>query len=219
MWRIKNLGSVLSSFRTSPLGFESLTHRGGTVLGKPIHRPRALTIRAEVSFVNAEEAKKLIAEGYTVLDVRDKSQFDRAHIKSCYHVPLFVENKDNDIGILVSTCSHLCVLRRDFFMNWKYWKIFYSYWILFLFVINVLQAQLWKGLCTTIFRVCSLGCHSLNPILSLCSLLRASFNLEVNCCWCVKKDWGQIRFLISYHTEINLKPIVMSFCYIGKMRR
>lgn len=58
-----------------------------------------MNIRAEVSYVNAEEAKKLIAvEGYTVLDVRDKSQFDRAHIKSCYHVPLFVENKDSDFG-------------------------------------------------------------------------------------------------------------------------
>ena len=65
---------------------------------KPIRR-RALAIRAEVSFVNPEEAKELIAvEGYTVLDVRDRTQFERAHIKSCVHVPLFIENKDNDIG-------------------------------------------------------------------------------------------------------------------------
>lgn len=64
----------------------------------PIRR-RNLSIRAEVNFVNAEEAQKLIAvEGYAVLDVRDKSQFDRAHIKSCYHVPLFIENTDNDPG-------------------------------------------------------------------------------------------------------------------------
>ncbi|PON52252.1 Rhodanese-like domain containing protein [Parasponia andersonii] len=98
--------SSRSSFRTSPLEFESCTHRGGTVLGKPIRR-RALSIRAEVSYVNAEEAKKLVAdEGYTVLDVRDKSQFDRAHIKSCYHVPLFIENRDNDIGTIVKRTLH-----------------------------------------------------------------------------------------------------------------
>lgn len=51
-----------------------------------------------MNFVNAEEAKELIAEGYTVIDVRDKSQYNRAHIKSCYHVPLFIENQDNDLG-------------------------------------------------------------------------------------------------------------------------
>ncbi|KAF4374502.1 hypothetical protein CsatB_019649 [Cannabis sativa] len=95
-----------TSFRTSPLEFESLTIRGGIFLGKPIRR-RALRIRAEVSYVNADEAKKLIAvEGYTVLDVRDKSQFDRAHIKSCYHVPLFIENKDNDLGTIVKRTLH-----------------------------------------------------------------------------------------------------------------
>lgn len=52
-----------------------------------------------MNFVNAEEAVKLIAvEGYKVLDVRDNTQFNRAHIKDCYHVPLFIENKDNDLG-------------------------------------------------------------------------------------------------------------------------
>lgn len=67
--------------------------------GKPLRR-RAFEIKAEVEFVNADEAKKLVAvEGYTVLDVRDKTQFERAHIKNCYHVPLFIENTDNDLGI------------------------------------------------------------------------------------------------------------------------
>ncbi|EXC30868.1 hypothetical protein L484_028047 [Morus notabilis] len=93
------------SLRTSPLEFKSLTHRGGTVVGNPIRR-RGLAIRAEVNYVSAEEAKELIAEGYTVLDVRDKSQFDRAHIKSCYHVPLFIENEDNDFGTIVKRTLH-----------------------------------------------------------------------------------------------------------------
>lgn len=56
-------------------------------------------MKAEINYVNAEEAKKLIAvEGYAVLDVRDNTQFKRAHIKDCFHVPLFIENNDNDLG-------------------------------------------------------------------------------------------------------------------------
>lgn len=62
------------------------------------HHRRSFVIKAEVEFVDSEKATKLIAEGYAVLDVRDKTQFERAHIKNCYHVPLFIENKDNDIG-------------------------------------------------------------------------------------------------------------------------
>lgn len=62
-------------------------------------RWRNLRIAAEVRFVNAEEAKELIAvEGYSVVDVRDKTQFERAHIKSCHHIPLFIQNEDNDLG-------------------------------------------------------------------------------------------------------------------------
>ncbi|KAF5750689.1 hypothetical protein HS088_TW03G01028 [Tripterygium wilfordii] len=72
-----------------------------------LSRPRKLGIRAEVDYVNVEEAKKLIAsEGYAILDVRDKSQYDRAHIKSCYHVPLFIENQDNDLGTIIKRTVH-----------------------------------------------------------------------------------------------------------------
>lgn len=61
---------------------------------------RNFTIKAEVEFVTADEAKELVAvNGFNVLDVRDKNQFERAHIKTCYHVPLFVENTDNDPGM------------------------------------------------------------------------------------------------------------------------
>jgi len=56
-------------------------------------------VRAEVSFVGADEAKRLVdEEGYTVLDIRDRTQRERAYIKSSTHVPLFIENQDNDIG-------------------------------------------------------------------------------------------------------------------------
>jgi hypothetical protein len=59
----------------------------------------ATAVRAEVSFVDADEAKRLVAEeGYTVLDIRDRTQRERAYIKSSTHVPLFIENQDNDIG-------------------------------------------------------------------------------------------------------------------------
>ncbi|KAA8518249.1 hypothetical protein F0562_015868 [Nyssa sinensis] len=96
--------SSRSNLRTSWLALE--THRGGTMARKPLRR-RNLLINAEVNFVNAEEAKKLVAvEGYAILDVRDKTQYDRAHIKSCYHVPLFIENQDNDLGTIVKRTVH-----------------------------------------------------------------------------------------------------------------
>lgn len=68
---------------------------------------RNATIKAEVSFVNADEAKKLVAEeGYAILDVRDNTQYQRAHIKSSYHVPLFIENNDNDFGTIIKRTVH-----------------------------------------------------------------------------------------------------------------
>ncbi|XP_021893953.1 rhodanese-like domain-containing protein 9, chloroplastic [Carica papaya] len=98
------IGCTFSNLCASHL--ELNTHNGRTVFWKPISR-RNSEIRAEVNFVNAEEAKKLIAvEGYSILDVRDKSQFERAHIKSCYHVPLFTENQDNDLGTIIKRTVH-----------------------------------------------------------------------------------------------------------------
>ncbi|KAJ6829435.1 rhodanese-like domain-containing protein 9, chloroplastic isoform X1 [Iris pallida] len=74
---------------------------------RTFYRRRIAVIKAEVRFVNGEEVKKLVAEeGYVVLDVRDKTQYDRAHIKSSYHVPLFIENTDNDIGTIVKRTLH-----------------------------------------------------------------------------------------------------------------
>ncbi|XBH91550.1 hypothetical protein VPH35_082913 [Triticum aestivum] len=59
----------------------------------------AVAVRAEVSFVDGDEAKRLVAEeGYTVLDVRDRRQYERAHVRASAHVPLYIENEDNDIG-------------------------------------------------------------------------------------------------------------------------
>ncbi|KAG6529098.1 hypothetical protein ZIOFF_011292 [Zingiber officinale] len=65
------------------------------------HRKRApAAVRGEVRYVNGDEAKKLVSEeGFKILDVRDRIQYERAHVAGpCYHVPLFIENKDNDIG-------------------------------------------------------------------------------------------------------------------------
>ncbi|XP_042479658.1 rhodanese-like domain-containing protein 9, chloroplastic [Macadamia integrifolia] len=96
--------TALSSRRTTWLVLE--TNLAGNMLYRPLHK-RSMVIRAEVNYVNTEEAKKLISvDRYAVLDVRDKSQYDRAHIKSCYHVPLFIENKDNDLGTVVKRTVH-----------------------------------------------------------------------------------------------------------------
>ncbi|RAL48692.1 unnamed protein product [Cuscuta campestris] len=79
---------------------------GGNVKGKPVLR-RAFGINAAVEFVNANVAKKLVSvDGYVVLDVRDKTQFERAHIKDCFHVPVFIENKDNDLGTSLKRAVH-----------------------------------------------------------------------------------------------------------------
>ncbi|XP_057438742.1 rhodanese-like domain-containing protein 9, chloroplastic [Lotus japonicus] len=101
--------SCLSLSSSSNLGTCWLvlkTHNARALPGKLPGR-RSLTLKAEVKFVNAEQAKELIAvDGYSVLDVRDITQFERAHIKSCYHVPLFVENKDNDPGTIIKRTLH-----------------------------------------------------------------------------------------------------------------
>ncbi|KAA0041142.1 hypothetical protein IC582_019481 [Cucumis melo] len=94
-----------SNPRTSWLTLRTVPHRR-TYPGKQVLQ-RKVGIKAEINFVNAEEAKKLIAvDGYVIVDVRDKSQFDRAHIKSCYHVPLFIENQDNDLGTIIKRTVH-----------------------------------------------------------------------------------------------------------------
>ncbi|XP_073002892.1 rhodanese-like domain-containing protein 9, chloroplastic [Typha latifolia] len=89
--------STWAAFRVNPL----------KVANGKLHHKKIAVIRAEVDFVNGEEAKRLVVEeGYTVLDVRDKTQYERAHIKSCYHAPLFVENNDNDISTIVKRTVH-----------------------------------------------------------------------------------------------------------------
>ncbi|XP_042940862.1 rhodanese-like domain-containing protein 9, chloroplastic isoform X2 [Carya illinoinensis] len=96
--------SATRNFQTSWLVSE--THSRRTLPGKLNHR-KNLNVKAEVNYVDAEEAKKLIAvEEYAILDVRDKSQYDRAHIKSCCHVPLFIENKDGDFGTIIKRTLH-----------------------------------------------------------------------------------------------------------------
>ncbi|KAG2686972.1 hypothetical protein I3760_09G031800 [Carya illinoinensis] len=96
--------SATRNFQTSWLVSE--THSRRTLPGKLNHR-KNLNVKAEVNYVDAEEAKKLIAvEEYAILDVRDKSQYDRAHIKSCRHVPLFIENKDGDFGTIIKRTLH-----------------------------------------------------------------------------------------------------------------
>nr|BAJ93045.1 predicted protein [Hordeum vulgare subsp. vulgare] len=91
----------------------------------------AVAVRAEVSFVDGDEAKRLVAEeGYTVLDVRDRRQYERAHVRASAHVPLYIENEDNDIGTTTTYCAlraelalrHTC-LSCSFFKNFS---VFFS---------------------------------------------------------------------------------------------
>ncbi|KAG6543180.1 hypothetical protein Mapa_015429 [Marchantia paleacea] len=62
---------------------------------------------AEVKFVGVEEAKQMVEkDGYTILDIRDKSQYERSHIANCVHIPYFIENTDNDIGTIINRQLH-----------------------------------------------------------------------------------------------------------------
>ncbi|CAN6835965.1 hypothetical protein Bca4012_034424 [Brassica carinata] len=101
--------SPTALYFTSNLGarrLKAVSWSGKSVSGNVLRR-RNLRVAAEVKFVNAEEAKQLIAaEGYKVVDVRDKTQFERAHIKSCHHIPLFIFNEDNDLGTIVKRTVH-----------------------------------------------------------------------------------------------------------------
>ncbi|OIV95435.1 hypothetical protein TanjilG_06897 [Lupinus angustifolius] len=103
--------SFYSSYLFSPsnLGTSSPVLKTHNARAAPWKLPqrRRCRIKAEVDYVNAEQAKDLVAvEGYKVLDVRDRTQFERAHIKSSYHVPLFIENKDNDPGTILKRTLH-----------------------------------------------------------------------------------------------------------------
>lgn len=58
-----------------------------------------------MQYLDQEEAKKMVSEeGYTVVDIRDGSQYDRSHIAKSVHVPLFIANEDMDPGITNCTC-------------------------------------------------------------------------------------------------------------------
>nr|CAB3453003.1 unnamed protein product [Digitaria exilis] len=78
------------------MGYRAVRIRQGCKLAGVSLSPRrrrrtscaaAAAVRAEVSFVDADEAKRLVAEeGYTVLDIRDRTQRERAYIKSSTHL-------------------------------------------------------------------------------------------------------------------------------------
>ncbi|BFI03826.1 hypothetical protein MPTK1_1g07610 [Marchantia polymorpha subsp. ruderalis] len=93
-------GNLQSALLPSTARF-SVRRRGAAVA----HRAGVAT--AEVRFVGVEEAKQMVEkDGYTVLDIRDKSQYERSHIANCVHIPYFIENTDNDIGTIINRQLH-----------------------------------------------------------------------------------------------------------------
>eukprot|EP00249_Psilotum_nudum_P005387 c18825_g1_i1 orf=223-963(+) len=64
-------------------------------------------VKAELKSVDGEEAKRLVErEGFTVVDIRDGSQYAKAHIIHSVHIPLFIENNDGDIGTIIRRTLH-----------------------------------------------------------------------------------------------------------------
>ena len=82
---------------------------------------KTLFVRAEIKYVDPAGAKKLVVEeGYTVLDIRDRVQYEKAHIVPSVHIPVYIENTDNDIGMYDDCCKHLISyhpLTFPFFMS------------------------------------------------------------------------------------------------------
>ncbi|KAL2613800.1 hypothetical protein R1flu_025492 [Riccia fluitans] len=67
----------------------------------------ALSVRAEIEYVRVEEAKEMVEKGgYTIVDIRDKAQYDRSHIPSSVHILYFIENTDSDIGTVINRQMH-----------------------------------------------------------------------------------------------------------------
>jgi rhodanese-related sulfurtransferase len=70
-------------------------------------RPRAVAVKAGVVPVGVEDAAKLVKEqGFSVVDVRDQTQFEKSHIKGSVHIPLFIVNEDTDPGTLLKRQAH-----------------------------------------------------------------------------------------------------------------
>jgi len=68
---------------------------------------RACSVRAEIKYVDVKEAKKVVdEEGYTILDVRDETQYEKARITAAKHVPFFVVNNDMDFDTIIKRQLH-----------------------------------------------------------------------------------------------------------------
>ncbi|CAM6106493.1 unnamed protein product [Calypogeia fissa] len=76
----------------------SRERRQGLVAGQAV---------AAVKYVTAEEAKELVDEdGYTIVDIRDQVQYERAHIPTAVHIPYFIKNEDMDISTIINRQLH-----------------------------------------------------------------------------------------------------------------
>ncbi|KAH7423549.1 hypothetical protein KP509_12G060800 [Ceratopteris richardii] len=98
--------SLQSAFLFSPL--KAVPLQSGSTGFFPKHTIKfRLNIRSEVKYVDGLEAKRLVSEeGYTVLDIRDRTQYEKAHIVPSTHIPVYIENTDNDINTIINRTLH-----------------------------------------------------------------------------------------------------------------
>lgn len=103
----------------------------------------------------------------------------------------------NDVSQSTLKCFDFlksCFILQDYFE----WRVLLARKLTVKFEYFVVQVLLWRGQCTTISLVSSLGCHLPNPTLSLCSLLKHSFHLKASYCLFVRKDWGNFSVSTSF---------------------
>ncbi|GJP52674.1 hypothetical protein CLOM_g11767 [Closterium sp. NIES-68] len=83
-----------------------LTSRSRTARPHSQRRVAVVSPRA-VDILTWEEAKEAVdKDGYTIVDIRDVTQYERARIPGSVHIPAFILNTDNDIGTIVRRIAH-----------------------------------------------------------------------------------------------------------------
>ncbi|CAI5513585.1 unnamed protein product [Closterium sp. Naga37s-1] len=83
-----------------------LTSRARAARPQSQRRVAVVSPRA-VDILTWDEAKEAVdKDGYTIVDIRDITQYDRARIPGSIHIPAFILNTDNDVGTMIRRAAH-----------------------------------------------------------------------------------------------------------------
>lgn len=95
-----NIGRNVISRKHSALSFRS---KGCNARKPAIQR---LKVLSKIEYTTPSKVADLVEAGYTIVDVRDETQFGRAHLKDSVHIPLFTEDTSTDLNSIVNQQLH-----------------------------------------------------------------------------------------------------------------